>query len=104
MSHKLLWRQTSKGKSRSVYIITHLKANLEVYKNTAHLDNPIFKVTIMKAIYLMNIMLKDPPMHLRGNLMRSISISTHPCREALIQPIVGSPILILNLKPSWPLS
>ena len=44
MSHKLLWRQTSRGKSWSVYILTHLKENLKVHENTTHLDNLICKV------------------------------------------------------------
>ena len=55
MSQELLCQQISKGKSRSVYIATHLKANLKVHKNTANLDNPICKVTMKKAIYLMSI-------------------------------------------------
>ena len=55
MSQELLCQQISKGKSRSVYIVTHLKANLKVHKNTANLDNPICKVTRTKAIYLMSI-------------------------------------------------
>ena len=44
MSNKLLWGQTSKCKSQSVYIVTHLKENLKVHQNTAYLDNPICKV------------------------------------------------------------
>ena len=44
MSHKLLWWQTLSGKSRGVYIVTHLKENLEVHENTAHLDSPTRKV------------------------------------------------------------
>ena len=49
MSEKLLYRRISKGKSRSVYIPTHLKATLEVHKNTARLDNPTDKVTMTKT-------------------------------------------------------
>ena len=44
MSHKLLWRQTSRGKSQSVYIVTHLKEKLKVHENTTHLDNPIHQI------------------------------------------------------------
>ena len=44
MSQELLCRQISKGKSWSVYVATHLKANLKVHKNTAPLDNLICKV------------------------------------------------------------
>ena len=44
MSHKLLWRQTSRVKSQSVYIVTHLKEKIKVHNNTAHLDNPIHKI------------------------------------------------------------
>ena len=44
MSHKLLWQQTSRGKSRSVYIVTHLKEKLKVHENTTHLDNPIHQI------------------------------------------------------------
>ena len=44
MSQELLCQRISKSKSQSVYIVTHLKAYLEVNKNTAHLDNPICKV------------------------------------------------------------
>ena len=44
MSQELLYRWISKGKSWSVYIVTHLKANLKVHKHTAHLDNSICKV------------------------------------------------------------
>ena len=49
MSQELLCQQISKGKSRSVYIATHLKANLKVHKNTTHLDSPISKVTNEKS-------------------------------------------------------
>ena len=44
MSHKLLWWQTSRGKSWSVYILTHLQENLKVHENTTHMDNLICKV------------------------------------------------------------
>ena len=104
MSQELLYRWISKSKSRSVYIATHLKANLKVHKNTAHLDNLIYKVTMMKAIYLISIWLKDPPMLLRWNLMWFISISSNPYKAILIQSIIESPKLVLNLKPSWSLS
>ena len=49
VSENLLCRQISNGKSQSA-------------QNTARPDNPIYKVTMTKAIYLMNICLKDPPM------------------------------------------
>ena len=55
MSEKLLCRQISKGKSQSVYIMAHLKTNLKVHENTAHLDNLIYKTTMAKTIYLMSI-------------------------------------------------
>ena len=84
-------RDSSKSKSQSV-------------QNTTHPNNPIYKVTMAKTIYLMSVRLKDPPMLLEWNLMWFISISTNPCREVLIQSIVGSPRLVLNLKPSWSLS
>ena len=54
-------QKVSKGKSRNVYIATHLKADLKVHKNTAHLDNPICK-TMAKTFYLMSVQLKDLPM------------------------------------------
>ena len=44
MSQELLCQRISKGKSRSMYIATHLKSNLKMHKNIAHLDNPIYKV------------------------------------------------------------
>ena len=44
MSQELLCQRISKSKSQSVYIVTHLKVNLKVHKNTAHMDNPIYKV------------------------------------------------------------
>ena len=62
MSHKLLCRQTLRGKPWSVYIATHLKASFEVHKNISNLDNQICKVIMKKAIHLMSIWLKDPPM------------------------------------------
>ena len=88
VSEKLPCRRISKGKSQSA-------------QNTTHPGNPIYKVTMMK-IYPMNIWLQDPPTLLGWNLIRSISISTNPCREALIQSIIRSSGLVLNLKPNWP--
>ena len=44
MSQELLCQRISQSKSQSVYIVTHLKVNLKVHKNTTHLDNPIWKV------------------------------------------------------------
>ena len=49
MSEKLLCQRTSKGKSQSVYIMAHLKANLKVHESTTHLDNPICKVTMAET-------------------------------------------------------
>ena len=46
---KLLCQRTSKGKSQSVYIMAHLKANLKVHESTTHLDNPICKVTMAET-------------------------------------------------------
>ena len=52
----------------------------------------------------MNIWLNDPLMLLGSNVMWSISISTNPYRGVLIQSIIESSKLVLNLKPNWLLS
>ena len=49
MSEKLQCQRTSKGKSQSVYIMAHLKANLKVHESTTHLDNPICKVIMAET-------------------------------------------------------
>ena len=49
MSEKLLCLRISKGKSQSVDIVAHLKNKSQGAQNTAHLDNPICKVTMAET-------------------------------------------------------
>ena len=49
MSHKLIWRQTSKCKSRSMYRNSSKSISQSARKNTAHLDNSIRKVVNDKS-------------------------------------------------------
>ena len=89
---------------KNCYVNELQKANLKVHKILLIRVIQSARWQWWKQIYPMNIWLKDPPTVLGWNLMRSVSISTNPCREALIQSIVWSSGLVLNLKPSWPLS
>ena len=89
---------------KSCFIYESQKVNLKVHKILLIWVIQSARWQWWQQIYPMNIWLKDPPTLLGWNLIRSISISTNPCREALIQSIVGSSGLVLNLKPNWPLS